>query len=80
MEYPFWVNDFNRISNYQDTYPLEIKIPNLFGMEIIQRNQKTWKIYKDLNQNQLPILVMYNIPNRDVGNIQKVEKKQEKDI
>ena len=48
MEYPFWVNDFNRISNYQEKYPLALEYSNihkLFGMEIIQKNQKnTWKI------------------------------------
>ena len=26
MEYPFWVNDFNRISNYQEKYPLALEI------------------------------------------------------
>ena len=26
MNYPFWVNDFNRISNYQDKYPLALEI------------------------------------------------------
>ena len=26
MEYPFWVNNFNRISNYQEKYPLALEI------------------------------------------------------
>ena len=47
MEYPFWVNDFDRIKNYRDSYPLASEIfeqPQSFGMEIIQRNQRNiWR-------------------------------------
>jgi hypothetical protein len=41
MEYPFWVNDFNRIRNYQDKYPLALEIfkhPQSFGFG--ENNQK----------------------------------------
>ena len=75
MGYPFWINDFNRISNYQDEYPL--------ALEIFKHPQSFWyldnpkkpkqhmegSIRRLLNRAypQLPILVIYNIPNRDVG-------------
>ena len=79
MEYPFWVNDFNRIKNYEDKYPL--------ALEIFEQPQSFWygdnpkkpkkhmekSIRRLLNRAhpQLPILVMYNIPNRDVGQYSK---------
>ena len=79
MEYPFWVNDFNRIPNYQDKYPL--------ALEIFKQPQSFWfgdnpkKPKKNMEKSirrllnrakpQLPILVIYNIPNRDVGQYSK---------
>jgi endoglucanase len=71
MNYPFWINDFNRIKNYEDKYPL--------ALEIFKHPQSFW--YGDVGDEmegsikrlikrtspQLPILVTYNIPNRDVG-------------
>jgi len=79
MNYPFWVNDFNRISNYQHTYPL--------ALEIFEQPQSFWygdnpkKPKKHMEKSiqrlikraypQLPVLVMYNIPNRDVGQYSK---------
>tara|TARA_B100000925_G_C21982556_1_gene462991 strand:+ start:239 stop:1075 length:837 start_codon:yes stop_codon:yes gene_type:complete len=71
MNYPFWINDFNRIKNYEEKYPL--------ALEIFKHPQSFW--YGDVGDEmegsikrlikrtspQLPILVTYNIPNRDVG-------------
>lgn len=79
MEYPFWVNDFNRISNYQDTYPLALEIfkhPQSFWYGDNPKKPKKHmekSIRRLLNRAkpQLPILVMYNIPNRDVGQYSK---------
>ena len=34
MEYPFWVNDFDRIKNYRDSYPL--------ASEIFEQPQSFW--------------------------------------
>tara|TARA_B110000037_G_C16984123_1_gene450316 strand:- start:64 stop:906 length:843 start_codon:yes stop_codon:yes gene_type:complete len=79
MEYPFWVNDFDRIKNYKEKYPL--------ATEIFEQPQSFWygdnpkkpkkhmekSIQRLLNRAkpQLPILVMYNIPNRDIGQYSK---------
>ena len=79
MEYPFWVNDFDRIKNYRDSYPL--------ASEIFEQPQSFWygdnpkkpkkhmekSIRRLLNRAHphLPILVMYNIPNRDIGQYSK---------
>jgi endoglucanase len=79
MEYPFWVNDFNRISNYQEKYPLALEIfkhPQAFWYGDNPKKPKKHmekSIRRLLNraQPQLPILVMYNIPNRDVGQYSK---------
>jgi endoglucanase len=79
MEYPFWVNDFNRISNYQEKYPLALEIfkhPQSFWYGDNPKKPKKHmekSIRRLLNraQPQLPILVMYNIPNRDVGQYSK---------
>ena len=79
MEYPFWVNDFNRISNYQEKYPLALEIfkhPQAFWYGDNPKKPKKHmekSIRRLLNRAypQLPILVMYNIPNRDVGQYSK---------
>lgn len=79
MEYPFWVHDFNRISNYQDKYPL--------ALEIFKHPISSWyadnpRKSKDYLENSLkrilkrahpslPSFVIYNIPNRDVGQYSK---------
>ena len=79
MEYKFWVNDFNRISNYQDKYPLALQIfksPQSFWYGDNPKKPKKHmekSIRRLLNRAhpRLPILVMYNIPNRDVGQYSK---------
>tara|TARA_B110000285_G_scaffold193887_1_gene223187 strand:- start:1441 stop:2289 length:849 start_codon:yes stop_codon:yes gene_type:complete len=79
MNYPFWVQDFNRISNYQDNYPLALDIfkhPQSFWYGDNPKKPKKWmekSIQRLLKraEPQLPIFVMYNIPNRDVGQYSK---------
>jgi len=75
MEYPFWVNDFNRVKNYQDKYPLALEIfkhPQSFWYGDNPKKPKKHmekSIRRLLNRAypNLPILVIYNIPNRDIG-------------
>lgn len=75
MEYPFWVNDFNRIKNYQDKYPLSLEIfkhPQSFWYGDNPKKPKKHmekSIRRLLNRAHpyLPVFVIYNIPNRDVG-------------
>jgi endoglucanase len=79
MEYPFWINDFDRIKNYKDKYPLASKIfeyPQSFWFGDNPKKPKkkmTESIQRLLKraEPQLPILVIYNIPNRDVGQYSK---------
>lgn len=75
MNYPFWIQDFNRITNYQDKYPLALEIfkhPQSFWFGDNPKKPKkkmTESIQRLLKRAhpQLPILVIYNIPNRDIG-------------
>lgn len=77
--YPFWINDFDRIKNYRDRYPLAsdiFKEPSAFWFGDNPKKPKEHmekSIQRLLNRAkpQLPILVMYNIPNRDVGQYSK---------
>jgi endoglucanase len=79
MEYPFWVNDFNRITNYQEKYPLALEIfkhPQSFWYGDNPKKPKKHmekSIRRLLNRAhpRLPIFVIYNIPNRDVGQYSK---------
>lgn len=78
MNYPFWINDFNRVSNFSD-YPILKKIfenPSSFWYGDNPKKPKKHmekSIKRLLNRAypQLPILVIYNIPNRDVGQYSK---------
>ena len=80
MEYPFWVNDFDRIGKkYNDKFPLASEIfkhPSSFWYGDNPKKPKKHmekSIRRLLNRAhpQLPILVTYNIPNRDVGQYSK---------
>lgn len=75
MNYPFWVNDFDRIGKYNERYPLAHKIfkhPSAFWFgdnpkKPKQHMEKSIRRLLNRAKPQLPIMVMYNIPNRDVG-------------
>ena len=76
MEYPFWINDFDRVGNkYTKNYPLSkeiFKYPSSFWFGDNPKKPKkkmTESIQRLLKraEPQLPVLVIYNIPNRDVG-------------
>tara|TARA_B100001287_G_C22581768_1_gene481270 strand:- start:83 stop:928 length:846 start_codon:yes stop_codon:yes gene_type:complete len=80
MEYPFWINDFDRIGKkYNSKYPLASEIfkhPSSFWYGDNPKKPKKHmekSIRRLLNRAhpQLPILVIYNIPNRDVGQYSK---------
>jgi endoglucanase len=80
MEYPFWVNDFDRIGKkYNDKFPLAIEIfkhPSSFWYGDNPKKPKKHmekSIRRLLNRAypQLPVFVIYNIPNRDVGQYSK---------
>lgn len=71
MDYPFWINDFDRIKNYRKRYPLAPKIfdyPQAFWYgDVGDELEGSIRRLLKRAEPQLPILVTYNIPNRDVG-------------
>jgi endoglucanase len=79
MDYPFYVNNFDRVRNYAEQYPLVTKIfehPVAFWYG--QRNGKPIKhLEKSLARlfrrtlPALPVFVLYNLPNRDMGHYSK---------
>jgi len=76
MEYPFWVNDFDRIKDHKSQYPNIDKIfsyPVSFWFGTRQgrgpiKNLKN-RMTRLLNRAHpsLPVLVLYNLPDRDIG-------------
>jgi len=79
LNYPFWVNNFDRVKDHKIQYPLASKIfehPVSFWYG--ERNGKTIeKLSASLTRlftrtaPQLPVLVVYNLPNRDMGHYSK---------
>jgi endoglucanase len=79
MKYPFFVNNFDRVKNYRKDYPSVGKIfehPVSFWYG--ERNGKEIKcLYKGVRRllkrshPQLPIFVLYNFPDRDLGQYSK---------
>jgi endoglucanase len=75
MNYPFWINDFDRIKNYRERYPLAGKIfeyPQSFWYgDVGDELEGSIRRLLKRAEPHLPILVTYNIPNRDVGHWSK---------
>lgn len=80
MNYPFWVNDFDRVKNHKHKYPLVSKIfeqPMAFWYG--ERNGKgsCGTVHKSINRllkrcgDKLPVFVLYNMPGRDMGHYSK---------
>ncbi len=79
MDYPFYVNNFDRVQDHAQKYPLVRKIfehPVAFWYG--QRNGKPVKhLEKSLARlfrrtlPALPVFVLYNLPNRDMGHYSK---------
>ena len=79
MDYPFWVNDFDRVRDHKQNFPLASKIfehPVSFWYG--ERNGKEmekidYSLQRLLRRTapQLPVLVVYNMPNRDIGQYSK---------
>lgn len=76
MDYTFWVNDFDRIKNHKEQYPKAGKIFNYpvsfwFGVRSGKKKFKNLhhRVRRLLNRAHpaTPVMVMYNIPDRDVG-------------
>jgi endoglucanase len=79
MNYPFFVNNFDRVRDHAEKFPLVTKIfdyPVAFWYG--QRNGKPVKnlenslarLFRRTLPN-LPVFVLYNLPNRDIGQYSK---------
>lgn len=75
IQYPFWVNDFDRVKNYRTQYPA---VSEIFQQPVSfwygERKGKPVEKVKLGVQRLLrraapavPVLVSYNMPNRDMG-------------
>lgn len=79
LNYPFWVNDFDRVKDHKIKYPLSGKIfeyPVSFwygernGKEVSDLDNSIRRLLKRTSP-KLPVLVVYNMPNRDMGHYSK---------
>ena len=80
LSYPFWVNDFDRVKDHRLTHPSVAKIfdqPVAFwygAKKNKNANKNLDKSLKRLLKRTLPALpyfVLYNLPNRDIGQYSK---------
>ena len=82
LDYPFWVNDFDRVKDHRQQHPDVAKIFNYpvafwYGSKEYKRFQKDGKLVKSLHRflnrtlPKLPYFVLYNMPNRDMGHYSK---------
>ena len=82
LNYPFWVNDFDRVKDHRITHPSVAKIfehPVAFwyGTKENKRVSNNNKLEKSLKRflkrtsPNLPYFVIYNMPNRDLGHYSK---------
>lgn len=87
MDYPFYVNDFDRVKDHKQKYPAvsEIfKYPMAFWYG--ERNGKgsCGTVHKSISRllkrslPNLPVFVIYNLPNRDMGHYSKGGSNDEK--
>jgi endoglucanase len=79
INYPFWVNDFDRVKDHKEQFPLATKIfehPVSFwygsrnGKEMEKIDYSLQRLLRR-TAPQLPVLVVYNMPNRDIGQYSK---------
>lgn len=82
LDYPFWVNDFDRVKDHRLTHPSVAKIfehPVAFwyGTKENKRTSNSDKLEKSLKRllnrtlPKLPYFVIYNMPGRDMGHYSK---------
>ena len=79
MNYPFYINDFDRVKDHKIKYPLVSKIfehPVSFwygsrnGKGCTDLDKGIGRLLKRTLPN-LPVFVIYNLPNRDMGHYSK---------
>lgn len=77
-EYPFWIPDYNRASNYKVQYPLTEVIYEYPNATWLTGRPKFSKVVEQSVKRTLaraypclPVFVVYSIPNRDLGHYSK---------
>ena len=80
LSYPFWVNDFDRVKDHRLTHPSVAKIfdqPVAFWYGAKKNKNANKNLDKSLKRllnrtlPALPYFVLYNLPNRDIGQYSK---------
>ena len=80
MSYPFWVNDFDRVKDHRIEYPAVSKIfeyPVSFwygersGAKTMDNLTDRLTRLMERADPYLPVLVLYNLPGRDIGQYSK---------
>ena len=80
INYPFWVNDFDRVKDHRLTHPDVAKIfeqPVAFWYGAKKNKNANKNLDKSLKRllkrtlPGLPYFVLYNLPNRDIGQYSK---------
>lgn len=80
MDYPFYINDFDRIKNHKEKYPTAGKIfdyPVSFWFGVKKGKKDLFKVHSRITRLLeradpcLPVMVIYNLPNRDIGHYSK---------
>ena len=79
LNYPFWVNDFDRVKDHRINFPLSSRIfehPVAFWYgskkgKPVKKLQKSLKRFLKRTAPNLPYFVIYNLPNRDIGQYSK---------
>jgi len=80
LNYPFWVNDFDRVKDHKITHPEVTKIfqqPVAFWYGAKKNKNANKNLDKSLKRllkrtlPGLPYFVLYNLPNRDIGQYSK---------
>ena len=79
LNYPFWVNDFDRVKDHRINFPLSSKIfehPVAFWYgskkgKPVKKLEKSLKRFLKRTAPNLPYFVIYNLPNRDMGHYSK---------
>lgn len=76
FDYRFYVNDFDRASNYRKEFPkagLIFNYPTAFWFGVRSGKKKIQNLYHRVTRllnraaPRIPVLVIYNVPSRDVG-------------
>lgn len=79
MQYPFFVNNFDRVKNFRTAhpnvgkifeYPVSFWYGDRHGKDVKYLDHGLTRLF-NRSYPHLPVLVLYNLPNRDIGHYSK---------